>query len=225
MQHKSHLVLTLVFICQIGVSQTPTSQAQRSAAQAAPKLKWVELDSKYKIQVPADFTLGRIDPKITSAPAFYFNANPPDHTSIQVGVLPYAGEILVNKVTGKLVAPATGDLMCQVESLPDPLALRAEGGTPPLTRYFTISGNRDVYYGCTVIDNAYECSMNSPCPLPVRQESRYTTQYAFAVFDKETRVIIEFTGSHDGPSKKITGFEGDGRLLRDTIVPSLTRIE
>jgi hypothetical protein len=225
MQHKSHLALTLAFICQIAVSQNPASQA-RSAAQATPKLKWVELDGKYKIQVPADFTLGRIDPKITSVPAFYFNARPPDHTSIQVEVLPYdAGGIPINKATGKLVAPANGDLTCEVESLPDPTALKAQGGTPPLTRYFTIADNRDVYYGCTVTDNAYECSMNSPCPLPVRRESRYTTEYAFAVFDKETRLIVELTGSHDGPSKKVTGFKGDGRLLRDTIVPSLTRIK
>ena len=225
MQPKSHLVLTLAFICQIAVSQNPTSQAQRSAAQATPKLKWVELDGKYKIQVPADFTLGRIDPKITSVPAFYFNASPPDHTSIQVGVLPYAGEIPINKDTGKLVAPANGDLTCEVESLPDPVALRAEGGTPPLTHYFTIADNRDVYYGCTVIDNAYECSMNSACPLPRPPKSRYTTEYSFAVFDKETRLIVEFTGSHDGPSKKVIGFKGDGRLLRETIVPSLTRIK
>src|SRR5258706_16475504 len=126
MQHKSHLALTLAFICQIAVSQNPTSQAQRSAAQATPKLKWVELDGKYKIQVPADFALGRIDPKITSVPAFYFNASPPDYTSIQVAVLPYAGEIPINKDTGKLVGPATGDLTSQVESLPDPVALRAE---------------------------------------------------------------------------------------------------
>jgi hypothetical protein len=33
------------------------------------------------------------------------------------------------------------------------------------------------------IDNAYECSMNSPCPLPWPPKSRYTTEYAFAVFD------------------------------------------
>jgi hypothetical protein len=32
---------------------------------------------------------------------------------------------------------------------------------------------------------------------------------------------VEFTGMHDGPSKKVTGFEGDGKLLRDIIVPSL----
>jgi hypothetical protein len=225
MRHKSYLAVTLTFICHIAVSQNSTFQAQRSAAQATPKLKWVELDGKYKIQVPADFALGRIDPKITSVPIFHFNASPPDYTSIQVEVLPYTGEIPLNKDTGKLVAPATGDLTCKVESLPDPTALRADGGTPPLTRYFTIADHRDVYYGCTVTDNAYECSMNSPCPLPVRRESRYTTQYAFAMFDKETRLIIEFTGSHDGPSKKVTGFKGDGRLLRDVIVPSLTRIK
>jgi hypothetical protein len=225
MQRKSHLALTLAFICQIAVGQNPASRAQPSAAQATHELKWVELDGKYKIQVPADFTLGRIDPKITSVPAFYFNASPPDHTSIQVAVLPYAGEIPMNKVTGKLVAPANGDLTCEVESVPDLPALRAQGGTPPLTRYFTITDNRDVYYGCSVTDNAYECSMNSPCPLPVRRESRYTTEYAFAVFDKETRLIVELTGSHDGPSKKVIGFKGDGRLLRDTIVPSLTRIK
>lgn len=225
MQRKSHLALTLAFICQMAVSQNPASQTQPSAAQAAPKLKWVELDGKYKIQVPADFTLGRIDPKITSVPDFYFNASPPEHTSIQVVVLPYSGEIPMNKVTGKLVAPADGDLTCEVESVPDPTALMAQGGTPPLTRYFTITDNRDVYYGCSVTNNAYECTMNSPCPLPVRRESRYTTEYAFAVFDKETRLIVELTGSHDGPSKKTIGFKGDGRLLRDTIVPSLTRIK
>jgi hypothetical protein len=225
MQHKSNLALTLAFICQIAVSQNPAPQAQRNAAQASHKLKWVELDGKYKIQVPADFTLGRIDPKITSVPAYYFNASPPIHTSIRVEVLPYAGEIPVDKETGKLVVPANGDLTCEVESLPDPSALRAGGGTPPLTRYFTIADNIDVYYGCAVADNASECSMNSPCPLPVRRESRYTTGYAFAIFDKETRLIVEFTGSHDGPSKKVTGFKGDGRLLRGTIVPSLTRIK
>jgi hypothetical protein len=225
MQLKSHLALVLAFISQIAVSQNPASQAQRSAAHAARKLKWVELDGKFKIQVPAEFTLGRIDPKITSAPTYYFNASPPDHTSVQVDLLPYAGEIPLNKVTGKLVGPSNGDLICEVESLPDPTALRAEGGTPPLTRYFTIADNRDVYYGCAVTDNAYECSMNSPCPLPVRRESRYTTEYAFAVFDKEAGLIVELTGSHDGPSKRVRGFKGDGRLLRDTIVPSLTRIK
>jgi hypothetical protein len=81
-----------------------------------------------------------------------------------------------------------------------------------------------VYYGWSVVDNAYECTMNSKCPLSWPPESRYTTQYAFAVFDKLNDSIVEFTGSHDGPSKEVTGFEGDGKSLRDTIVPSLTSI-
>ena len=53
------------------------------------KLKWVELDGKYKIQVPRDFTLGRVSKTITTVPAFYFNAAPPSNTSIQVFLLPY----------------------------------------------------------------------------------------------------------------------------------------
>lgn len=169
--------------------------------------------------------MGQVANGIAAAPIYFFNAPPPDYTTIQVEVLPYGGGIPINKDTGKLVAPATGPLTCEIEPLPDPAALQAIGGTPPLTRYFTLPDDTDVYYGCTVTDNAYECSMNSPCPLPVRRESRYTTEYAFAVFDKETRLIVEFTGSNDGPSKKVTGFEGDGKLLRDTIVPSLTRIK
>jgi hypothetical protein len=94
----------------------------------------------------------------------------------------------------------------------------------PTAHYFTISGNRDVYYEWNVVDNAYECSMNSPCPLPVPPKSRYTAWYVFTVYDKPNNSIIEFSGAHTGSSDKATGFEGDGKLLRDTIVPSLTSI-
>jgi hypothetical protein len=81
-----------------------------------------------------------------------------------------------------------------------------------------------VYYGWSVVDNASQCTMNSKCPLSWPLEPRSTTQYAFAVFDKPNDSIVEFTGSHDGPSKEVTGFERDGESLRDTIVPSLTSI-
>jgi hypothetical protein len=225
-QTNYHLLVVILVMSVFSVAGTQTRALGQSKITGKPehiKLKRVELDGKYSIDVPAYLSANRLSD--AAVPFYAFESQLPHSTTIRVEVLPYAGEIPMNKDTGKLVAPATGDLTCEVESLPDPLALRADGGTPPLTRYFTIADNRDVYYGCTVIDNAYECSMNSPCPLPVRRESRYTTQYAFAVFDKETRLIVEFTGSHDGPSKKVTGFKGDGRLLRDTIVPSLTRIK
>ena len=224
---KNHFTVLTFVLCLggIGSGQNSPHTTPSTAAPCGSRLKPVELAGKYKIQIPDCFTMGRVANEIAAVPIYFINALPPDSTTIQVEVLPYAGEIPINKDTGKLVAPATGPLTCEIESLPDPVALRADGGTPPLTRYFTLADDRDVYYGCTVIDNAYECSMNSPCPLPWPPKSRYTTEYAFAVFDKETRLIVEFTGSHDGPSKKVTGFKGDGRLLRDTIVPSLTRIK
>jgi len=225
---KNHFTVLAFVLCLggIGSGQDSPHTTPSTAAPCRSTLKPVELAGKYEIKIPGCFTMGRGANEIaTVMGTYFFNAPQPDSTTIRVEVLPYAGEIPINKDTGKLVAAATGDLTCEVESVPDPTALAAEGGTPPLTRYFTIADNRDVYYGCTVIDNAYECSMNSPCPLPWPPKSRYTTEYAFAVFDKETRLIIEFTGSHNGPSKRVTGFKGDGRLLRDTIVPSLTRIK
>jgi|HubBroStandDraft_6_1064221.scaffolds.fasta_scaffold01963_11 hypothetical protein len=224
---KSHFTVLTFVLCLGGIGSGLNSPhtTPSTAAPCGSRLKPVELARKYKIQIPDCFTMGRVANEIAVVPIYFFNAPPPDSTTIQVEVLPYAGEIPINKDTGKLVAPATGPLTCEIESLPDPVALSADGGTPPLTRHFTLADDRDVYYGCTATDNAYECSMNSPCPLPWPPKSRYTTEYAFAVFDKETRLIVEFTGSHDGPLKKVTGFKGDGRLLCDTIVPSLTRIK
>ena len=226
MNYRRVFLILVVSVFSVAGPQTrAVGQSRITGETEDTKLKGVELDGKYSIHVPAYLSANRLSDKVAAVPFYAFEAQPPHSTTIQVEILPYAGEIPINKGTGKLVALANGDFTCEVESLPDPVALRADGGTPPLTRYFTIADNIDVYYGCTVTDNAYECSMNSPCPLPVRRESRYTTQYGFAVFDKETRLVVEFTGSDDGPSAKVIGFKGDGKLLRDTILPSLTRIK
>jgi len=204
MQHKTSLTLTLAFICQIAASQCPTSQAQRSAAQPTPKLKWVELDGRYKIQVPDDFTLGRIDPKIAAVPAFYFNANPPENTSIQVFLLPKVGLYQTD--------PKTGVPQIEID------------GTS-LQRSFKISEGIVVYYGWSVNDNAHECSMNSPCPVRVPRNRRYGTLYVFAAFDDAHNTIVEFRGDHLGATQKITGLYGDGKLLREVVVPSLSSIQ
>lgn len=188
------------------------SIARKSAASERPKnginrparLKSVELEGKYIIQVPDYFILRRMDGAATAVPMYSFDAPKPHYTTIRVSVLPRAGIIPIDQKTGRFQLP-----------------FECDGGLPPLTDYFEISGKRDVYYGWSVVDNAYECSMNSPCPLPwpPKSKSRYTTQYAFAVLDENS--CLEFTGMHSGPSKKVTGFEGDGKLLRDIIVPSL----
>jgi hypothetical protein len=203
MQNNRIPVLILVLsLCCVSASQSSGLPAAKSPKASDYKLKAVDLDGKYTIQVPSYFTLGRVGAAATAVPMYFFKAPIAQHTTIQVSVMPLGGIIPIDKNTGRFQLP-----------------FQCDGGLPPLTDYFEISGNRDVYYGWSIIDNAYECSMNSPCPLPVSPTSRYTTQYAFAVLDETS--CVEFTGMHDGPSKVVTGFEGDGKLLRDIIVPSL----
>jgi hypothetical protein len=203
MRNNHTPVLILIWsVCCVSASQSSAPPASRPLKEPGYKLKSVELDGKYTIQVPSYFTMGQVDRAATAVPMYFFNAPKPHYTTIQVLVLPRVGVIPIDKATGRFQLP-----------------FECDGGLPPLTGCFEISGNRDVYYGWSVIDNAYECSMNSPCPLPWPPKSRYTTQYAFAVLDEHS--CLEFTGMHSGPSKRVTGFEGDGKLLRDIIVPSL----
>jgi hypothetical protein len=164
-------------------------------------LKTVELADKYEIQVPDYLTARRISDHVVSVPAYVFNAAPPRQSTIQVFVKPYV----------------------EVRRSSDGVAVTT-AAVKPGAKYFTISGNRRVYYSWSVVDNAYECSMNSPCPLNWPVESRYAALYDFTIFDKPNNSVIEFTGEHYGRSKEVTGFEGDGKLLHDVIIPSLTAI-
>jgi hypothetical protein len=108
-----------------------------------------------------------------------------------------------------------------VEQLPGNASFRAKPGT----HHFTISRDREVSYGWDIVDNTRECTMNSPCPVPVQARIRYTILYKFTFFDEPTNTVVRFSGSQRSPSKNVTGFEGVGKLLRDVIVPSLTPIQ
>ena len=90
--------------------------------------------------------------------------------------------------------------------------------------HFTISGDREVYYRWDVIDNAYECTMNSPCPMAVPARIRYMNMYEFKFFDKSNNTRVTFRGTYTGPSKEITRFAGLGKLLNNVIGPSLVVI-
>jgi hypothetical protein len=177
MQNNNILVLILILsVCCVSVSQSFAPPASNPPKESDYKLKSVELDGKYTIQVPNYFTVGRVDAAATAVPMYSFDAPKPHYTTIRVSVLPRAGIIPIDKKTGRFQLP-----------------FECDGGLPPLTDYFEISGNRDVYYGRSVVDNAYECTMNSPCPLPRPPKSRYTTEYAFAVLDENS--CLEFTGN------------------------------
>jgi hypothetical protein len=205
MRREHLLVLILVSFCQISAPETSKAQESKAvhAAQSNSKLKWVELDSKYKIQVPDDFTLGRMSDQISSFPDYYFNATPPNYTSVQIFLLPKFGKYQIDPKTGRPQLP-----------------IQLDGAT--LTNSFDISGGIFVYYGWGVDDEAYECSMNSPCPAPVPPDMRYRTTYVFEGFDEAHDTIIEFRADHLGPTQNVTKLEGDGKLLRDIIIPSLS---
>jgi hypothetical protein len=191
--------------CRIAEGQTSLSSETKLAAQSELKLKSVELDQKYTIAVPDGFTVHRMSERVTSV-SFYVLDGPPSHDTIHVSVLPYFSVIPLDEKTGLFRLPVGVD------------------GGPLLTDYFKITEDRYVYYGWSVYDQAYECSMNSPCPHATPPQSRYMTQYAFAVFDKPNHSVVEFTAIHYGSLKEVTTFEGDGKLLRELIVPSLSAI-
>jgi hypothetical protein len=201
-----HLLAPVLILaaCHAARSQTSLSSEAKVAAQPELKLKAIELDQKYTIEVPDDFTVRRISERGTSVPMYVFDGAE-SHYTIQAFVLPYFFVIPLDEKT--------------LFRLP----VGVNGG-PRLTSYFKITEGRYVYYGWSVYDQAYECTMNLPCPHATPPQSRYMTQYAFAVFDKPNHSVVEFIGIHYGPSKEVTTLEGDGKLLRELIVPSLSAI-
>lgn len=202
---KVHLVAPILMLAmwQAAASQSSESQGSNATDRSAFKLKSVELDHQYTIEVPDDFTVNRIPDRFTSAPTY--NLSAPSHLTISVVVLSHV-VVAIDEKTGLLKLPIGGY------------------GSPLLTAYFKIREGLYAYYGWDVTDEAYECTMNSPCPHATSPEGRYATQYVFTVFDKPNNTFVRFTGLHFGPSKKVTEFQGDGKLLRDIIVPSLTPI-
>lgn len=202
----THLLALILILAtrRLAEGQISLQSDAKPALESALQLKSVELDRKYTIDVPDGFAVRRISERVTSVPMYFLNG-PPSHDTIQVFVLPYYSVIPLDERTGLFRLPV------------------GVNGSPPLTNYFKISEERYVYYGWSVYDEAYECTMNSACPHATPPQSRYMTQYAFAVFDKPSHSIVEFTGINWGPSKEVTSFEGDGKLLREVIVPSLRK--
>lgn len=207
MQSDCLLVPILLFSCwsHVAACQSPEPKPSKVLARTPSKLKSAELAGKYIIHIPEKFALGRVSDKIAKTPIYFFQVASPHDSTIQIFLLPHSKQEPSDKEVGGSKQPFEYD------------------GTS-LPHRFTISGNRFVYYGWSVVDNAYECSMNSPCPWPAPPESRYATRYVFVLFDKPNDSIVEFTAIHLGGSKRISRVEGEGELLRNTIIPSITSI-
>jgi hypothetical protein len=222
MRHKLLIFPILMLLsCSVAMAQSSPPVASRTLKKRAPnppkqslwtygrasspsKLKSVELDRKYSIQVPDGFTLRRVSETVSSVPSYFFDAEPAQSTLITIHVMPFASDALRGEHSNVQLPIEFDDIL--------------------LTGSFEFSGGETAYYGWRVSNNAYECRVNKSCMAPDLPESRYIAQYVFAVFDKTSNLTVEFTGFYFGPSKKVTTFKGEGKLLRDIIIPSLTRI-
>ena len=187
----------LFAICPSLGAQRSTPSTDAAVTPAAPKLKSVELDHQYTIEVPDYFT-------VHEAGTGTLLDGGPGH-QISVCLLPYsrysAFKIPTDEKTGRVKLPVSVD------------------GGPPLTAFFKIRAGLYAYFGWRVDDLTKACTMNSPCPHWVPPKSRYMTEYAFVVLDPP--YIVEFRAVHRGASENVPGPEGDGKLLREVIVPSL----
>jgi hypothetical protein len=213
-------IWTLLF-CNLAIAQSSPPVAPGTLSKKSPspptqlgwafgelpspsKLKSVELDGKYSIQIPDGFTLRRVSEKVSSVPRYFFDAEPAQSTSIEIILMPFASDSLRGEHSNLRVPIEFDDML--------------------LTGSFKISGDEDAHYGWKVKNNAYECRVNKSCMARDQPESRFVTQYVFAVFDKTSDLTVEFTGYYFGPSAQVTTFKGEGKLLREVIIPSLTRI-
>ena len=191
---------------------TPTKTPVSPTPTSGVKTKSVDLAGKYTVNVPVGFTVTEVSKAITKVPVYALVS--PDGHNISILVHSYLsagsqipGECVVsnNFDAGTLSAP----IFCEGLNLVDSL---------------TISGNRYVKYGTVISDTSLDCTMNSPCPIKVPVETRYSKEYVFVVSDKSRSTIVEFFAGDAarGPSNTVNGFEGVSATLHDIIIPSLS---
>lgn len=226
MSRKSRLVsLSSVVLVVLGsLASCSSLQPQQTPAKIATELassppsnrpfqstQTVDLAGKYSIDVPNNFSVTAVPPNITNVPNYAFQDS--NSNQFNVALLPYLsaesqipGQCAVSKTyeDGVVSAPVfCEDLI--------------------LTSWFTISNGLVAKYASRVTDMTTQCSMNSPCPVKVPKNSRYSVDYVFLVPDKERQTLVEFFSGDAAriPSSQVQGFKGVAVLLHDLIIPSL----
>jgi hypothetical protein len=175
----------------------------------------IKLAGIYVIDIPADYVVNEILSSPTTTDPIY-SIETPEGTRFDIIVHPYT--LSSTLVPGKCVA--SENYNAGVEAAP----IFCEG--LELTDYFTISGGWSVKYGSAINDLTFQCTANSPCPVDVPAETRYSISYVFVIPDESYNTILEFYvgDAFRGPSMEMDNFEGLGALLHDSIIPSLTLI-
>jgi hypothetical protein len=145
MHHKLLIFPILMLLsCSVATAQSSPPVASRTLKKRAPnpptqslwtygrapspsKLKSVELDGKYSIQVPDGFTLRRVSETVSSVPRYFFDAEPAQSTFITIVVTPFTSDTLRGEHSNVQLPIEFDDIL--------------------LTGSFTISGGEDAYYG------------------------------------------------------------------------------
>ncbi len=173
--------------------------------------KTVNLAGRYSVEVPIDFAVSEVPQNITNVPNYAFQDS--NSNQFSVALLPYMSA--QSQVPGQCAVSTTYDT--GVVSAP----VFCEGLI--LTNWFAIPNGLIAKYASRVTDMTTQCSMNSPCPLNVPQETRYAVDYVFLIPDKARQTLVEFFAGDAArlPSSQVQGFKGIAILLHDTIIPSL----
>jgi hypothetical protein len=174
----------------------------------------VYIVDKYVIEIPEDFTVHEnLSSSTTTVPIYRIETS--NGASFDIVVHPYI--VSSSPIPGKCIVST--DFDAGIISAP----IFCEGLA--LTNLFTIPENRTIKYEGVISDlSLMLCTANSPCPVEVPAEKRYSITYVFVIADKSLDTILEFYvgDAFRSPSNEIDDFEGLGAVLYNSIIPSLS---
>ena len=192
----------------IASTVTPVSEPSQKHG-----FKKVSIVDQYVIEVPEDFTVNEnLLSSTTTIPIYRIETS--NGGIFTIAVHPYI--VSSSPVPGKCIVST--DLDKGTASAP----IFCEG--LQLVQSFHLPSGWVVNYGSSISDLSLACTMNSPCPVEVTPEKRYSITYVFVVADKTLGTVLEFYAGDAFRSSlnEVNGFEGVGATLYDTILPSLT---
>ena len=196
----------------ITTSTNITSPTSESALNS--EVQKVFIADKYVIEIPKDFTVREnLSSSTTTVPIYRIETS--TGAGFDIVLHPYI--VSSSPIQGKCIVST--DLDAGITSAP----IFCEGLA--LTNSFTIPENRIIKYESVISDlSLMLCKANSPCPVEVPIEKRYSTTYVFVIADKSLDTVLEFYvgDAFRSPSNKTDGFEGLGAILYNSIIPSLS---
>lgn len=203
-------------ITPVIVTTSTNTISPTSASALNSDVQKVFITDKYVIEIPKDFTVREnLSSSTTTVPIYRIETS--TGAGFDIVLHPYI--VSSSPTPGKCIVST--DLDAGITSAP----IFCEGLA--LTNSFIISENRMIKYESVISDlSLMLCTANSPCPVEVPIEKRYSTTYVFVIADKSLDTVLEFYvgDAFRSPSNEIDGFEGLGAVLYNSIIPSLSTI-